>query len=67
VEILRADRLIASSLEKMERATEAAERGVLAPIREVSALVAGIRRGLEFFLSRRPDRSRSRHEEQLFI
>jgi hypothetical protein len=67
VEILRADRLIASSLEKMERASEAVERGVLVPVREVSALIAGVRRGFEFFLSRRRGRSRSSQEEQLFI
>lgn len=67
VEILRADRLMAASLEKMERASEAVERGVLVPVREVSALIAGVRRGLEFFLSRRRGRSRSSQEEQLFI
>ena len=68
VEILRADRLIAVSLEKMERASEAVERGVLVPVREVSALLAGVRRGFEFFLGRRRSgRSRSSQEEQLFI
>jgi hypothetical protein len=67
VEILRADRLMASSLEKMERASEAVERSVLVPVREVSAVIAGVRRGLEFFLSRRSRRSRSSQEEQLFI
>ena len=67
VEFQRADRLVAGALERMERASEAVERGVLVPVREVSALIAGIRRGLEFFLSRRSDRSRSSQEEQLFI
>ena len=67
LEVLRADNLIAGVLEKVERASEAVERGVIVPVREISALYTGIRRGLEFFLFRRQDRSRSGQEEQLFI
>lgn len=67
---IRLDELLITMFEKMQRAGDAVERGVLAPIREVSALLAGVRRGLEFFLTRKrpaPSAERAQHEEQLFI
>ena len=66
-EVARADTLIAGVLDKAEHVTEAVERGVLMPVREVAAIFAGVRRGFEFFLSRGPGRSRTGQEEQLFI
>lgn len=70
VEIARADQFITGALEMMERATESVERGVMVPVREATALLAGVRRGVEFFFKRHR-RSRSREgvptEEQLFI
>jgi methyl-accepting chemotaxis protein len=68
-EAVRADELVAEVLQKMQRAADAVERGVLAPVRELSALLAGVRRGLDFFLGRRrpPTGERARQEEELFI
>jgi len=68
-EVVRADELLTDVLRKVQRATEALERGVLAPVRELSALLAGVRRGFEFFLGKRRSSAgeRSRQEEELFI
>jgi len=69
-EVIRADQFIAGSLEMMTRLTEAAERGVMIPLREITALVAGVRQGVAFFFGRRraaPAREGVPVEEQLFI
>jgi methyl-accepting chemotaxis protein len=68
-EAVRADELLTAALQKVQRATEAMERGVLTPIRELSALLAGVRSGVEFFLGRRrrPKGERAPQEEELFI
>jgi len=72
-EIVRADELVSGILLKLERAAEAAERGVLIPVREISALIAGFRKGLEFFVGQRRSsaprerRQNAPQEEQLFI
>lgn len=68
VEVARADELIADMLARMERAAEAAERGVLVPVRELSAVIAGIRQGLAFFFARRRPSGQARGgDDQLFI
>ncbi|HXJ93031.1 MAG TPA: hypothetical protein VMT20_09130 [Terriglobia bacterium] len=66
---VHADELLTATLEKMQRAVDAVERGVLVPVRELSALLAGLRRGLDFFLGKRrsPAGERARQEEELFI
>ncbi len=66
---VHADELLTSTLEKMQRAVDAVERGVLVPVRELTALLAGVRRGLDFFLGRRRPRTGegARQEEELFI
>jgi len=68
-EIVRADELFSAMLAKMERAADAVERGVLGPVREVSAVLAGVRRGLEFFLGRRraAKSAGAQSEDDLFI
>jgi len=68
-EAVRADELLIVMMQKLQRAGDALERGVLAPARELSALLAGVRRGVEVFLrrQRRPAGERAQHEEQLFI
>ncbi|HEV2425437.1 MAG TPA: hypothetical protein VGZ29_11480 [Terriglobia bacterium] len=68
-EVIRADQFINGSLEMMTRVTEAAEQGVMVPLREITALVAGVRQGVAFFFGRRsaPARDGAPVEEQLFI
>lgn len=69
VDVVRVDELFAGILGRVERAAESAERGVLGPVREISALVAGIRRGFGYFFSRQGPAGRRRgpDEEQLFV
>jgi hypothetical protein len=66
---IRIDQLLTGVLGRAERAADAAERGVLAPVREISAVLAGVRRGLGyFFFQRRPaGQPRPSQEEELFI
>ncbi len=69
-EIVRADQLITGTMEMIERATEAIERGVMVPVKEMTALIAGLRQGMAFFFGRRrPSSAREGApvEEQLFI
>ena len=69
VEIIRVDELLAGILGRMERVADAAERGVLAPLREVSALIAGVRRGVGFFFARqrKAGQQAAPQHEELFI
>lgn len=69
VQALHADELLTTTLERAQAAVDTVERGVLAPIRELSALLAGVRRGLEFFVGRRrrPTGERAPQEEEMFI
>jgi len=68
-EAVRADELLTDILLRTQRAVDAVERGVLVPVRELSALLAGVRGGIGFFLGRRrsPASERTRQEEELFI
>jgi hypothetical protein len=71
VETVRIDELLAATLERLERAADAAERGVLVPVRELAALITGLRQGFAFFFSRQRSRTKPGgqrgQEEQLFI
>ena len=69
VDVARLDDLFTATLDRVERAAEATERGVLTPVRELSALLAGVRRGLGYFFARSvPGRQqRGPDEEQLFV
>jgi uncharacterized protein YoxC len=69
IEIDRVDLLFRGMLARLERAADAVESGVLRPVRELSAVVAGARAAIEFFTRRRrtPKPERAPQEEQLFI
>jgi methyl-accepting chemotaxis protein len=68
-QVIRFDELLILLTQKLQRAGDAVERSVLAPAREMSALLAGVRRAVEVFLGRqrRATGERAQHEEQLFI
>lgn len=68
-QIIRADDLISNLAATIESTAGAVETKVMAPVREVSALVAGVRTGLEFLFSRRRTSSVSHSggDEELFI
>ncbi len=69
LQIIRVDQMVSDIVQKVETATDAIERGVLGPIHEVSAIIKGLRTGLEFLFSRRRASSVSEatQDEQLFI
>ena len=69
VQILRVDQMVSGVVEKVEDTAETVHRQVLVPIREVSAVIKGVRTGLEFLFARRRTTSVSEatQDEQLFI
>lgn len=69
LQIIRVDQMVSDLVQKVENTADAVQRQVLAPIHEVSAVIKGVRSGLEFLFSRRRGSSVSEatQEEQLFI
>ena len=68
-QVIRVDQMVFDLVEKVETTSDAVQRGVLAPIQEVSAVIKGMRAGLEFLVSRRRTTSvrEAAQDEQLFI
>ncbi len=69
-QIIRVDQLFTSLTEKVETTAEKVERGVAVPLQEVSAVVAGVRAGLDIFFSgrrRKPGVNQVTQDEELFI
>jgi ABC-type transporter Mla subunit MlaD len=68
-QVIRVDQMVSDLIKKVETTSDAVQRGVLAPMQEVSAVIAGMRAGLEFLFSRRRTTSVSEaaQDEQLFI
>jgi len=68
-QVIRMDRMVSDLVEKIETTSETVQRGVLAPVQEVSAVIKGMQAGLEFLFSRRRSTSVSEaaQDEQLFI
>jgi ABC-type transporter Mla subunit MlaD len=69
LQVIRVDQMVSDLIQKVETTSDAMQRGVLAPMQEVSAVIAGMRAGLEFLFSRRRTTSVSEaaQDEQLFI
>ncbi len=65
---IRTDRMVSDLVEKVETTSDAVQRGVWAPIREVPAIIKGMQAGLEFLFSRRRTTgvSEAAQDEQLF-
>jgi len=68
-QVIRVDQMVSDLVQKVETTSDAVQRGVLAPMQEVSAVIAGMRAGLDFLFSRRRTTSVSEaaQDEQLFI
>jgi len=68
-QIVRVDRMVTDLVEKVETTANSVQKGVLGPLQEVSAVVKGVRTGLEFLFSRRrvTNVSEATQDEQLFI
>ncbi len=68
-QIIRVDQLVSGLVGKVDAAADAVQRSVLSPVREVSAVAAGVRTALEFLRSRRraPSVSQATQDEEMFI
>ena len=68
-QIQRLDQMMTGVVEKVENTAAVVQRQVLVPVQEVSAVLHGIRSGLEFLFSRRRASSATEapQDEQLFI
>jgi GTPase len=69
LQIIRVDQVVSDLIQKVESTAEAIQRQIIAPIREVSAVVKGVRTGLEFLFSRRRSAKvpEATQDEQMFI
>jgi ABC-type transporter Mla subunit MlaD len=68
-QVMHVDQMVSDLVKKVETTSDAVQRGVLVPLQEVSAVIKGMRAGLEFLFSRRRTTSVSEaaQDEQLFI
>jgi hypothetical protein len=67
-QIVRLDQLLSNTMDRVDETTEAVQRGVVAPVRELSAVVAGVRTALQFFANRnRKTVERAHQDEEMFI
>lgn len=69
LQIIQADKLLTGAMEAVEEAGTQLRNSVIEPVRTASALVKGVRAGVEFFRGRRhmPNRAREAQDEELFI
>ena len=68
VQIVRVDQLLSNTVARVEETTETVQRNILAPVREISAILVGVRTALDFLLRRNKTRmERATPEEELFI
>jgi hypothetical protein len=70
-QLVRADRIVTGTLEAVEDAGTQVRRSFLAPVQKASAVVHGIKVGLDFLRSRRGQRDSAaegvEQEDELFI
>jgi methyl-accepting chemotaxis protein len=68
IQIARVDEVVSDAVDRMEATTEVIQQSVLAPVRELSALIAGITSGMQFLFSRKKNHVNEVHQdEELFI
>ena len=68
VQLVRLDGLISDTIDKVERTTETLQRGVVKPVQEISAVVAGVKTAVDFLRHRkRGPVEHATHDEEMFI
>lgn len=69
LQIIRVDQMVSGLAEKVESAADKVHTQILTPIQEISAVIKGVRSGLEFLFSRRrvSSVSEATQDEQMFI
>jgi len=68
LQLVHLDQLISSTMVRVEETTETVQRSVLAPIRELSAILTGVRTAVDFLFRREKTAvERATQDEELFI
>lgn len=68
MQIVRLDGLVSDTIEKVERTTEIVQRGVVKPVQEISALMAGVKTAVDYLRKRkRGPLEHATHDEEMFI
>lgn len=68
LQLIRADLMVADALNRIEKTTESVQRGIAGPVREIQALLVGVRTALDFLFGRRRHLvERTTGDEELFI
>jgi ribosomal protein S28E/S33 len=68
IQLVRIDQLVADTIIRVEDTTEAIQRNVLGPIREIAALLVGLRTGLDVLFRRnKTSVEHATQDEELFI
>lgn len=69
LQVIRVDQLISEALSHIEETGSQVQKHILGPIREASAVIRGVKTGLDFLLARRrvPAGERAHQDEELFI
>ncbi|HEV2493952.1 MAG TPA: hypothetical protein VG204_12880 [Terriglobia bacterium] len=69
LQIIRLDQMVTALVERAESTAGVVEKSILTPVQEVTAVLAGIRKGLDFLFTRRRATSVSdvAQDEQMFI
>lgn len=66
-QIIRADQILTGTLEVIEEAGTTFRRTLWEPVNQASAVIKGIKAGLEFLRNPRRDRDATTQDEELFI
>lgn len=68
LQVIRVDQLVADTLDRMERFVDQVEKGLVRPVRELQAVLYGIRAAVDYlFGRRRRSPERATQDEELFI
>ena len=71
LQLIRADQLISDAMTRIEKTTEQVQRSIAGPIREIQAVLAGVRAALDFLVGSRRRATgpvnRPTQDEELFI
>lgn len=68
LQIVRLDDMVGDTMHRVEETTYAIQKGVLGPVREIAALMAGVRATMEFLFHRnRKTVERATQDEEMFI
>ena len=65
--VIRADQLLSRTIDKVETTTEAVQRTVTSPLRQVNGIVAALHTGFEVFLGQKKRPRNGAQRDEMFI